>query len=450
VRGGDVTATIVDDTAFTPLPQAVSRLEAAVSPLVGIARATVATTSTPDETSLPNCACELASSIRTLGAASVAFGSGAHPDPARARAAAIGEAVERYSGVYVPSERIRRATARELGAAAVDPARFALFHPSQFAIPRFPLVPFTADTVTTFVEGVSLVDGGTAYLPAELVYLRRPADDLRPIGYATSSGLACGASLPEAILGALLEVVERDAVMIAWKCRLTLPLLDWSGDALLTELDDRYFRPTALRYHVVAANQFLDCPIAISVLHGPPGAGAALSVGAAAAATIEDAWLKAVAESYGVYRWLRQQTVTGTAEAVDPDSIESFDAHMLFYASEDNAALAAFLDASEERRPVAEIAPLEGGTPGAQIDAVAGRLARHGVSAYAVDVTSPDVAELGLSVARVVAPELCALDVSHRARFLGGDRLTTAAFEAGLVPAPLEMTDLNPLPHPFP
>jgi ribosomal protein S12 methylthiotransferase accessory factor len=449
VRGDGVT-TAIAGSAFTPLEEATSRLDAAVSPLVGICRGTVATTNTTDESSLPNCACELASSSRTLGAASVAFGSGAHPDPARARAAAVGEAVERYSGVYVPSERLQRTTARELGGAAVDPSRFALFHPSQFGIHRFPLVPFTADTVTTFVEGMSLVDGSLAYLPAELVYLRRPSADLAPIGYATSSGLACGASFPEAVLGALLELVERDAVMLAWKCRLSLPLLDWSADAALTELADRYFAPTGLKYTVVAGNQFLDCPVAISVLRGPSGSGAALSVGAAAAATVQDAWLKAVAESYGVYRWLRQQTATEPSKPVDPDTIESFDAHMLFYAREDTAALAAFLDASRERRPVAEVPRLEGETPGAQIDALVGRLAQRGLSAYAVDVTSPDVAELGLSVARVIAPELCALDVSHRARFLGGRRLTTAAYEADLLPAPLDVADLNPLPHPFP
>ena len=57
---------------------------------------------------------------------------------------------------------------------------------------------------------------------------------------------------------------------------------------------------------------------------------------------------------------------------------------------------------------------------------------------------------IGLAVARVIAPELCALDVSHRARFLGGERLRSAAFELGLVREPFEVSDLNPLPHPFP
>ena len=45
-----------------------------------------------------------------------------------------------------------------------------------------------------------------------------------------------------------------------------------------------------------------------------------------------------------------------------------------------------------------------------------------------------------------MAPELCPLDVSHAARFLGGRRLYHAAFEAGLVAAPLRLADLNPLP----
>ena len=50
-----------------------------------------------------------------------------------------------------------------------------------------------------FVE-VSLLDGSSAYLPAELVYLSRPAADLPPVGHATSSGWRA-ASLPEAVLG---------------------------------------------------------------------------------------------------------------------------------------------------------------------------------------------------------------------------------------------------------
>ena len=186
-------------------------------------------------------------------------------------------------------------------------------------------------------------------------------------------------------------------------------------------------------------------------MHGHVGSGAALAVGAAAAATIEEAWLKAVAECFGVYRWLRQRALEERDRpAIEPDAVETFDDHMLFYAGAERAELASFLDRSSERRATAEVSPLEGSTPRAQIEALSSRLSLHGSSAYAVDVTSPDVRELGLSVARVIAPELCALDVSHRARFLGGRRVRTAAHEVGLMDAPLRLAELNPWPHPFP
>jgi len=435
---------------FTPLSEALPRLEAAVSPVTGIVTGCVTSTHLPDESSLSTCACELASSRRTLGTDSVTFGSGAHPDARRARAAAIGEALERYSGAYLPVDRLQRATATQLGEGAVDPSRFALFHSSQYGTPGFPFVPFTAGTPTTFVEGTALADGSPAFLPAELVYLSRPDLRAAPIGYATSSGLACGPSFAEATLGALFELIERDAVMLAWKCRLTLPLLEWSGDNTLATIDRTYFAATGGRFSVIDASRFLEIPVAISVLRGHPGSGASLAVGAAAAAHVGDAWLKAVSESFGVYRWLRHQARTGAGAPDDPNNVESFDDHMLFYASPERAAAATFFDGSADRRPTREIGPVEGSAPRTQIDSLVSKLARLDIAAYVVDVTSPDVRELGLTVTRVIAPELCALDVSHRARFLGGERLTTAAYESGLRATPLELVDVNPLPHPFP
>jgi hypothetical protein len=60
------------------------------------------------------------------------------------------------------------------------------------------------------------------------------------------------------------------------------------------------------------------------------------------------------------------------------------------------------------------------------------------------------VSSLGLTVVKVLTPELCSLDVLHGARFLGGRRLYAASFEAGLSSRVLPERDLNPDPHPFP
>jgi ribosomal protein S12 methylthiotransferase accessory factor len=441
--------TIVDEYApFTPLEDALSRLDGAVAPLVGIVTRTVSATHTTDEASLPNCAAELSSAFRTLGTKSVEWGSGAHPDPRRARAAAIGEALERYSAMFVPPDAIGVTTAKTIGAEAVGPSRFALFHPTQLAVAGFPCVPFTVDTRTAFVEGTSLTDGSTVFLPAELVYLARPCPELRPIAYSTSSGLACGPTTVEAALSAALELVERDAVMLTWKCALSLPQLDWAADGELDALDRRFFAQTGLRFSVLDASCFLKIPVAIAVVHGPPGSGAALALGAASAPTAAEAWLKALAEGFGVYRWLRTQA--SGMPALEADEVETFDDHMRYFASEDRAALAGFLEASDQRTATQGVEPLAGDTPGELLETLVGRLAAHRLTAYAVNVTSPDVQSLGLAVIRVVVPELCALDVSHRARFLGGRRLYTAAHAAGLLPGPVGLPDLNRLPHPFP
>jgi ribosomal protein S12 methylthiotransferase accessory factor len=303
------------------------------------------------------------------------------------------------------------------------------------------------------VDGFGVPGGEHAYLPGQLVYMpwRRRAPDEARIGHATSSGLACGATLEEAVLTGLLELVERDAFMLVWHNRLSLPLLDWSSDAELTRLDRRYFAPSGLRYAAVDLSVFLGVPTVLGVVHGAAGRLGALGVGAASAPTVAVAWRKALAEAFSVQRWVRDVALEEPERLGRPAAeIRTFDGHTLYYAGGERARLADFLDGSVERRDTAEIAPLEGDDILALIEAVIRRLADRGVSAYAVDVTSPDVGAGGLHVVHVLAPELCQLDVVEGARFLGGTRMYEAAHAAGLVPRPLTPADLNPDPHPFP
>ena len=128
----------------------------------------------------------------------------------------------------------------------------------------------------------------------------------------------------------------------------------------------------------------------------------------------------------------------------------TFDDHIRRYADHRHAAGTAFLDASAARTDFGSVPPLEGEDAGAWLEALCRRVEAAGSSAYAVDVTAPDVAELGLTVARVVAPGLCSLDTAHAARFLGGRRLYEAAAVLGLRAGPVGEDDLNPDPHPFP
>jgi ribosomal protein S12 methylthiotransferase accessory factor len=436
----------------TPVTRALPGLRTFVSPFTGVIRSLDETLTAPDEHRLISIACELADGRPTVGGPVEEYASSEHPLREAAEAASIGEGLERYSASFVPSDRLVASSADRLPG-AVDPDRFALFHETQFADPVFPFRPFRRDTVVSWVSGFCLPGGQPARLPAQLAFLawERWASTDQRIAYTTSSGLACGPTLEEALLAGLLELIERDAVMLAWYDRLSLPLLDWSRDPELVRLDARYFLPTGLRYSAVDLSVFFGIPTVLGVVHGARGALGALGVGAASASTVAVAWRKALAEAFAVQRWVRDRAFERPDEVVRPAAeIHGFDGHTMFYAHPDRAVRAAFLDGSPLRRDVREIAPLEGANVLEQIEVACERLAERRVAAYAVDVTSPDVRSAGLHVARVIAPELCQLDAVEGARFLGGSRLYEAAHEAGLVEHPLTVADLNPDPHPFP
>ena len=416
-------------------------LESLVSPYVGVVRGVQEVLAGPADVRLVTAWCETAHPR-------AASGGGSGTTVTAARAAAIGEAVERYSASCVDPDSLVVATARELGAGAVDPRRFALFSARQYASPGFPYVPFDADTRLAWIAGARLPDGAPAWLPAQLVHLGGLDDEPR-ICRATSSGLACHTSRAEATLAALLEVLERDAFMLTWKARLRWPLLEWRSNDELARFEDTFIRPTGLRAHAVDLSRVWDAPCAAAVVRSDTPGTAPLGVGAAAGVTIERAVSKALDEATRVRTWaeaLHRYAEPAPAAA----DIRDFDDHIRFYADRRNASRVAFLDESRRRRDVAHVPPLRGASADEHVEALCIRLARRSACAYVVDVTAPDVRDAGATVVRVVTPELCALDVEHEAPLLGGRRLYEEPRRLGLRSRALTEDELNPDPHPFP
>jgi ribosomal protein S12 methylthiotransferase accessory factor len=434
----------------TPVAEGLRRLRSLVSPYVGIVRAVGEFAAGPDDARLFRVGCRIAEVAPLLGVEVDYRAGGTAPTREAAFAATLGEVAERYSASSPMRDGGVLATAARLGTRAVDPARFALFSDGQYTRPGFPFRPFRRTTPVRWIEAFAIPSGAPALLPRQLVHLAwrpGPGSGEVAIGYSTSSGAACGCTLEEAVLRGLLELLERDAFLVTWANQLSLPLLDWSRHRELAELDRRYFRPSGLAYASVDLSAFFDVPTVLGVVRDDRVPGAALGVGAAAAPRIEEAWLRALAEAFSVRTWAR---LTWDGRDGDPATIETFDDHIRFYGSPAHAELTGFLDESPDRRDVRDVPALDGDDVGAQIGEIAARLEARGSSAYAADVTAPDIRDAGLRVAKVVAPELCALDVAHDARFLGGRRLYHAAFELGLRAAPLTPDEVNPHPHPFP
>ncbi|MCP9485982.1 MAG: YcaO-like family protein [Gaiellaceae bacterium MAG52_C11] len=430
-----------------------ANLRSLASPYVGIVSRLEESMATPDEPRLITVSSETAQGEGLVGASLGHSGGmgGTGFSHTQAVSAAIGEAVERYSGCHLPIERFVLATATELGPSAVAPSSFALFHDTQYAQPGFSFAPFTSDLRIHWVDGTDLATGEPAWLPVELVFLTHPS---RPhgvrIGYATSSGMACGGSREEAMERGLFELLERDAFMLVWSNRLSLPRLDWSSDESLSAIDAKYFAPTGLEYAAIDLSAFHGFPTVLGVVRAP-GTGGALGVGAAAAAGIGRAWWKALSEAFASRSagWKLALVRPDRTFADGGSDILTFEDHIQYYSDARRAEGAAFLAGSTLTRAVQEIPRLvERGD--ACLTRLVERIALAGSGAFAIDVTAPDVAATGLHVVKTVAPGLCALDVPHRARFLGSPRLLDASERAMLTQRPLTLQDLNPLPHPFP
>ena len=441
---------VLSEVHPTPLSVSLPLLKSLASPLTGIVPLTQHMLPTTDDARLFHISSVTCDSSALIGSPSNRYNGGINSTYDGALAAAIGEGLERYAGAFLEEEFIRFTTAAELGEAAVAPDSFALFADHQYAQPGFPYTRFTSDTRVRWTPGFRLPDGAPIFVPTQLTSLAAPFHDEPRLGYATSSGHACGPTFEEALLSGLLELVERDAFVLTWYNTLSMPRIDWSDDPLLTDEDQRFYAPTQLRYQMLDLSAFNEIPTALGVVRDEFGS-VAMAVGCASAATMRDAVRKALRETFqtrAFARLLRADRPDWSCESYE--SIEEFEEHVLYYAFPEGAEKAAFVDRSQQRVPTRAVAGLEGTSVTAHISAILRRLSARGVHVYVVETTPPDLRSAGLRTVAVVAPELCRLDVPYRYRYFGGKRLYHASFDAGLVPRVQTIDDLNPLPHPFP
>jgi len=437
----------------TSLQDSLARLNKLVSPYAGVVRQLLETLPAVDDARAFYFSAVATASDDLLGAPCNKNNGGGHYHREVAIAAAIGETVERYSCSYIPKQRLILNTAKDVGCLALCPEAFSLFADWQYAQEKFPFKQFTLDTKVHWVDGFSLPDGEVVFLPAEMVYLGYDArKEGASIGYSTSSGLACGPTVEEAILSALLEAIERDAFMLTWLNRLSLPAVDLTTDSMVANEIAQQLTPAGLQHSVIDMSIFCGVPTALGIVRNVNSELGVFTVGAASATNLSSATRKALLEAYQTRTWARSTQLEQPRRSFQPDfgDIRTFDDHILFYAHAKNARHVAFLDATESQVSLKSTRPIEGDNAFDRIVAIAHRLKTKGLTAYAVDVTSPDIRQAGLYVVKVIIPEFCQLSAGHFWRFLGGKRLYHAAYELGLRASPLTKDELNPYPHPFP
>ena len=362
---------------------------------------------------------------------------------------AMGELVERYASLaYEGTGRIVSSLEMLLsgGHLAAPLDSLSLFSPEQLSAPGFAYAEFTEDTEVGWVQGTNLADGSAIFAPGQLVslgYLPGPGE-VSPCFYPTSSGCAVATSVEGALLAGLLELIERDAVMIRWYARMAPPMLDIDP----ADLFDKPLGPQAqgleIRFHDMTVDG--DVPVVSVTCIEKTGRPCFFLLSAAAGLDTLTAARKALIEAGQGRPFVKLLANLGPA-ATESDEFRDFDSNLRFYAEPKNARYTDwfFQNASVPGRYFPEVHGVKDAA--GLLHILLDRCSIMGITPIAFDLTTPEIRECGLFACRVFVPELVPLCVPS-VPFLGHPRLarfvSTAEREglAGCIPAWL--------PHPFP
>jgi ribosomal protein S12 methylthiotransferase accessory factor len=395
---------------------------------------------------------------RTTGDELIASGKGMSVE--EARASALGEAVERYSAASWGEADVIFAPRGALVEESIDPRDLVLYRLEQYG--NLPYAPYDAGTPLGWTRARSLVTGRPVLVPAlavNMAYQVRTNEEY--LFGPTSNGLAAGSTLIDAVLSATLEVMERDAFMIAWLNSLPGIRLDPTShpDPDVRHLAHAYRRrgvelhltrlPVDHPVHVilcVALEEQDRLPSAVI------GLGADLNPARAAR--------KAVLEVGQVRPAIRMrlrdpETRARLDELVDdPHQVSALEDHDLLYASPAMTRALDFLVASPT---TGEATDWDADVNGEPIPDRPLNQLRHIIDHFRSveqdllygDLSPPDMIGLGLHTSRVIIPGFQPIDFGWAERRLGGSRLFELPHRLGLAPTPTNLAMLNDLPHPL-
>ncbi|HEV7980712.1 YcaO-like family protein [Amycolatopsis sp.] len=349
---------------------------------------------------------------------------GASLDNGQAKTAAVAEALERHAAARFPLD----AGPVPEGADCWRLDEFTLHSVSQQASPDFPYSAGYSEPLYTPVW--TLPGNAEVFVPAGLVGLQNT------FGLpATSSGLAAGASTTRALLRATQELVERDALTIAWLHSLSprrIPLPPEFAEPvgrLGGEVQAFDITPAYSPHPVIAVAGTLP-------LGGKPRATLGLACRARTADAVEKAWLEWTQGTVFLEVWLSEHPDT----VLRPDDVTDFDQHAAYYTThpEDWAVLPWH---SGEIGCAPPGSPASGAA--AELTELVTTVTTAGIRLAYRDLTTPELTAVGLRAVRVLSPDLTPLHADHRWPHLGGTTPEVARrFPAtGAFP--------NPFPHPL-
>ncbi len=360
----------------------------------------------------------------------------------QARASALGEALERYSGLFQGYEPSRVASYRELAGAAIHPRLLAGFSERQYAArarqnqsssgKNLVPAPLDEERPLHWSPVWSLTRRETRYLPTSFCYYGFTLDPREHVAcFGDSNGCAGGASREDALLQGLMELVERDSVAIWWYNRISRPALDLASvDHPHVRRLEAYHHAKGRRLWALDLTADLGIPVFGAVSAAADGTVGDVAVGFAAHLDPLIALRRALNEcgqTTAALAFLRSRH--GLTDEPTMAWLKEVDPVRHPYLRPDPAAPAVALAAHPR---------LSTGDGAEDVRLAQARVEAQGLELLVLDQTRPDC---GFPVVKAVVPGLL-----HFWPRFGLPRLYDVPVRMGWLAAPTPEEDMNPLP----
>ena len=371
----------------------------------------------------------------------------------RAFVPALAEALERHiwgdESDYFITPRTGTAREAEGWGKIVAPERFAGFSDKQRQ--ENPRLTLSSNAEYLWIQGRSLVHEAPVWLPAQVasgfygsrVNHQKVKEPMILVPITT--GLATGETREDALLGGMLEIVERDAFMITWLNQLTPPRLNLSAAAKT--------RPSLARLLDICARYRLEVDVALLPTDVPTHAvcavvrdrhgGPEVTVGLNAHFLVGKAAEGAILEALRARQTIRMREKRGNRDAEKEKSSIYHLERAEYWARNGRHTLLQFLFGGAETTPKS---PWDSDTVSQHYRRLVAWCREKEYECAAVDLGRSAKNVTPWHIAMVVVPEMQPMHQSERFPYLGGRRLKEVPDQLGYPSRPKPFMEE---PHPF-
>jgi ribosomal protein S12 methylthiotransferase accessory factor len=302
-----------------------------------------------------------------------------------------------------------------------------------------------------WVSGINLNNDQQVLIPAQLVYLSYSGIEREPIiRIPISTGCAADTSLIGAITRGILEIIERDAFMIAYLNKMPLINIDIQDSLELSKVSN-----LVKKYNLEIKNFEISLDHSIyvfmSIIIDYTGIGPSISVGLHAGLDPVQSLISAISEGFHNRSYSRSIINPLTKEKPESKRIRSINERANYWFSTNEIhKLDFWLKNQKNQKSINNCQNFSKKNNQKDLSFIMKSLKEISIhNVYYVDITPNIFDSYPIKIVKVIIPEMHPLHLDENFKYLDSERLFKVPKNLGYLHQKNDKKNFNHIPHPF-